>query len=164
MASTPEQSKARRRNEAEANGRTVGKYEPTGLAGKCASGTEWRREYKRILRQKAGCKTLAEIKSAAEKKRVDLKPKLKPAIHDAHVRRWKCIERWKRQFIKRKEGLSDIYIKEKLKQFGIPLEQITRELIELKREAMTAMRLPRNIKKEKKNHWKEENETITKHT
>lgn len=157
-----EKAREKRVKKAAAEGRIFVKKTPTGIVSNSKS--DYRREYKRILRQKAGCKTREEIKSAAEKKRVDLKPKLKPAIHDAHVRRWKCIERWKRQFIKRKEGLSDIYIKEKLKQFGIPLEQITRELIELKREAMTAMRLSRNIKRAIKNHWKEENETITKHT
>lgn len=46
---------------------------------------------------------------------------------------------------------------------GIPKDTITPDLIALKREAMQYGRLARHIKSTVKNHWKEQNETITKH-
>jgi len=47
---------------------TVRKYTKTGI--QAPTGTEWRREYKKLQRRKAGKKTRLELKQAAQEKQI----------------------------------------------------------------------------------------------
>ena len=65
---------------------------------------------------------------------------------------------------RRKQALPDSYVIQNIKAAGIPIDAITPDLIAIKREAMQYGRMSRTIKTTVKNHLKENNEAITKHT
>ena len=156
-----EKAREYRVRKAAAKGAVSVKKTPTGIVANSAA--EYRREYKRLQRRRNGCRTLDEVKAAA-KERNGLKADKPQELHDAHVKRRKQIVLWRSQFQRKKDLLLDSYIKKKLKEMGIPTSAITPEINELQRQSIEATRISRSIKRAIKNHWKEENETITKHS
>ena len=143
-------------------------------------------ERKRKYRREAGAQLRVDIAAQAQAKSeererlAEFRRLLKgPLLHDAHVKRWrqcmwnraKYAERYKsdpraendRQK-RRKQALPDSYVIQNIKAAGIPIDAITPDLIAIKREAMQYGRMSRTIKTTVKNHLKENNEAITKHT
>ena len=184
MPHTPEQKKQHRKAKDAAAGIVRREYTRTGLDGLFAdSPRNWRLEYKRQQRIKAGAKSRADIVAVAQAKR-EAKAQIKlqqqeAEKHDCHVRRYMRALADRAKYAKRyaentiaerertslhKQKLPDSYVRQQLVYFGIPKEVITPELIELMRQAMDARRISKTIKRAIKDHWKEENETITKHT
>lgn len=140
-------------------------------------------ELKRKYRRQAGARLRADIAAETQAKReaAAIKGAIRlqiVSLHDAHVKRYVDVLRHRAYASKRyranpqaererasirKQKLLDSYLIGQLRAMGIPKDTITPDLIALKREAMQYGRLARHIKSTVKNHWKEQNETITKH-
>ena len=85
-----ERERHRNRRRAQKAGKPVREYKRTGL--QCEDVAEWRREYKRLQRRKAGAVPRADIAARSQAKREALAPQQAlrraiSALHDAHVRR-----------------------------------------------------------------------------
>lgn len=175
-ATRAERSRKRREAIAQSQGRAVREYTPTGLV--VADRAEWRREYKRLQRRKAGAPLRADIAAKAqanrEAKAAKIQQQKKNALHDAHVKRYAYVVECRAKYAKRyalnpdaerlraslaKLSLPDHYVRSQLKSMGIGVEVITPSLIELKRSAMQYRRLANHIKTTLKDH----HEAITKH-
>lgn len=179
-----EKARAQREKKAADKGLVSVRKLPTGIVAN--SSADYRKQYKRLIRERAGkvAKTRDEIASEAKAKRDNEDAKREALrqrrqVCDAHVKRFVQVMRDRKKYAIRyaknpaaeiertslaKQQLADFYVVQQLKSFGIPRNAITPALIQLKREAMEARRLAINIKRAIKNHWKEEHETITKHT
>lgn len=130
-----------------------------------------------------------EEKAAASKQRrlamakadahVKLYRSLAEALHQAHVvryhlalrdrakyqRRWQTDPKRERDRVRKyKAALPDAYVISNIKAMGISPEQITPDLVALKREAMSFRRLSLQAKTILTNHNKETHESLTKHT
>lgn len=175
-----EKAREKRVKKAAAEGRIFVEKTPTGIVANSKS--DYRREYKRLLRRNAG-KVIRSTEDTRKKREVEAQKKKerlqKKQLCDSHVKRFIQVMRDRKKYAlrylndpekekarasRRKQLLPDSYIKQQLKSFGIPVNAITPELVTLKRQAMDARRISKTIKRAIKNHWKEENETITKHT
>lgn len=92
------------------------------------------------------------------------------ALHDAHVKRFRYVMRYRAQSASRyesnpewhrarsaarKAALPDAYVLEQLRYGGFPAEAASAEVIELKREAIQFRRLSRQIRREISNQAKE---------
>jgi hypothetical protein len=156
---------------------TVRKYTKTGI--QAPTGTEWRREYKKLQRRKAGKKTRLELKQAAQEKQIAHQLTRPQKLHDAHVKRFFYLQMKRKKYAnryaanpkkeierssQRKKALPDSYVAQQLKAMGIPAPLICPQLIELKRESMQFRRIAKEVKTAVTNHLKENHETITEHT
>lgn len=174
---TPEKARQKRIEKAAKEGRQFIPKKPTGIVAKDKA--EWRREYKRMLRRKAGAKLRSDMKANADRKRKAADEKRSKRLHDSHVKRYhgvmysrsKSASKYeinpneaRKRASKRRETLSDSYMIQNIKAMGIDADHITTQMILLKRESMEYRRISRTIKTSIKNQTKEDHETITKHT
>lgn len=140
---------------------------------------ELRRALKEKYRRAAGARPRQEIADEAAKRRAQAAQRMAMrSIHDAHVKKyWRVIKsrskvkEWyavnadkKRAYvIDRRDALTDAYVVQNLKSMGIEPNQITENLVSLKREAMQFRRLVKKAKTAISNHLKESHETVPKH-
>ncbi len=148
---------------------------------------ELQRKYRREAAEKAGRILMLRVKFrrlhdahvSAFKDYIKALQDAPKHLHDAHVKRYIYVissrsraakryasnpqEQRERQ-TKRRLALLDSYVIQHIKAMGIPKDAITPRLISMKREAIEYLRLSRTIKTNVKNHLKEVNEAITKHT
>lgn len=146
---------------------------------------EVRKAYKAKYRRLAGVPTLSEKRWAKKQKElakadshIRLRESLVAALHCAHVKKYfsalKAREVFKQQYMKHhdkqiervskyKSNLPDAYIVQNLKSMGLATEQITPDLIAIKREAMQFRRLSSQAKTVLSTYWKENHEAISQH-
>lgn len=173
---TPEKARQKRIEKAAKEGRQFIPKKPTGIVAKDKA--EWKREYKRMLRRKAGARLRSEMKKNADEKRKSADEKRAKRLHDSHVKRYHAViysrEKYKKMYetnpekererqAKRKKALPDSYVIQNIVSMGISVNVVTPELIELKREAIQFKRMSKTIRKTVNDQLKEINETITKH-
>ena len=140
---------------------------------------ENRKRLKEKYRREAGKRLRSEIQEEAKKKREASTSVKGPKLHDAHVKcharvvysRKRSAEKYERnpdyereRVSNYKKKLPDAYVIQNLKAAGFPVETISPNVINLKREAMLFRRLSLQAKTILKTLWKEQNETINQHT
>lgn len=144
---------------------------------------ELRRSLKEKYRRQAGAKPRDVMREAAEAKRelAAARKALREAVssrHDAHVRRFNSVMANRKAYASRyaidaqaerersamrKRALREGYVRQLLRGMGMTNDDITPEMIEMKREAMLFVRLAREIRKAIANHNEENHEAITEH-
>lgn len=144
---------------------------------------ELRRQLKAKYRRDAGAMPRDPEATAAKRARRDAARERRAvvaALHDAHVKRFRHVMRYRAQSARRyesnpewhrarsaarKAALPDAYVLEQLRYSGFPAEAASAGVIELKREAIQFRRLSRQIRKEISNQPKEvSHESITQHS
>jgi len=144
---------------------------------------EMRKQLKAKYRRDAGATPRDVIREAADAKRAlaVARKALRDAVnalHDAHVDRYQKVMYSRRKAASRyaldpqaqrdrqaarKRAAPDSYVRQMLRSMGIANDEITPEMIEMKREAMLFRRLSRQIRKAIANHKEENHEAITEH-
>ena len=176
---TPEQYKARRNEESRV--RMAAYYKTDAYKQYLINSRERRRLYKESRRRRAGIQpkgtATRKMEEAAQAKR-DAKNKEEALWSESHVKRYtkimrnrrKAMERWENnreeEKARARKAIADMkpaYIRQQLKSMGINRNQITPELMEMKREQLSMRRLSREADIAASKQLKEEYEAITKH-
>ena len=142
---------------------------------------ELRRQLKAKYRRQAGCKTRDPEERAARLAQQQARREQRAmlaALHDAHVKRFRAVIANRKAYANRyaidaqsereraaarKRALREGYVRQLLRSMGMANEEITPEMIDMKREATQFRRLAREIRRVIKNRNEENHEAIIEH-